>query len=76
MTITSENKNFDAYSYKIDLGGPGGLAVDRNFALKNGETVAIRVKLKSEENDDLRAINVNSIHRAIEILQSFLPKEQ
>ncbi|KVQ12447.1 hypothetical protein [Burkholderia ubonensis] len=76
MTITSENQNFDAYSYKIDLGGSGNLVVDRNFALKNGETVAIRVKLNTKENADLRAINVNSIHRAIEILQSFLPKEQ
>lgn len=76
MNITQENKNFDAYAYTIDLGNPGGLVIDRNFALKNGETVTIHVKVAGEENSDLRAVNVNSIQRAIEILQSFLPKEQ
>lgn len=74
MDATPENRNMDGYAYTIDLGKSGDLIVDRSFALKNGETVAIHVKLERRKNSDLRSIHINSIERAIEILQSYLPK--
>lgn len=75
MDATPENRKHDAYAYTIDLGKSDGPIVDRSFALKNGETVTIRVKLDREKNNDLRSLHINSIERAIEILRSYLPKE-
>ncbi|MBJ9669026.1 hypothetical protein I5693_15870 [Burkholderia cenocepacia] len=75
MTISNDEINFKDYAYKIDLATQGGLSVMRTIALKNGESVSLNVKVDSKENSDLKAINENSIRRAIEILQAFLPKE-
>lgn len=75
MEPTPENRKHDGYTYTIDLGKSEGPVVDRGFVLKNGETVTIHVKLDRETNRDLRALHVNSIERAIEILRSYLPKE-
>ncbi|WP_322067507.1 hypothetical protein [Burkholderia cenocepacia] len=76
MAITNENINFKDYAYRVDLANSGALIVDRHFALKTGETVSIHVSITSEEGSDLKAINENSIRRAIEILQAWLPKTE
>lgn len=75
MIINSKDIDYQDYTYTIDLSNAGGLIVERRFALKGAETVSIRVRIDSKENSDLAKINTASIQRAIEILQSFLPKE-